>query len=102
MSKDIKKKRIRKNSKASNCTIIWTVSAWRQLSKFSPHKYLALCYTAKNDTKGEFVMNNTNNTRESRTEEKRGCLALAPTGERLIASLSVLGWLTFLIKFAIV
>ena len=47
-------------------------------------------------------MNNTNNTRESRTEEKRGCLALAPTGERLIASLSVLGWLTFFIKFAIV
>ena len=46
-------------------------------------------------------MENTNSRQESRPQDKKGCLALAPTSERLIASLSVLGWLTFLIKFAI-
>ncbi len=46
-------------------------------------------------------MENTNIRTNSETKGKKGCLALAPTSERLIASLSVLGWLTFLIKFAI-
>ena len=41
-------------------------------------------------------------TTDNSTPKKKGCLALAPSGECLIASLSVLGWLTFLIKFAIV
>ena len=41
-----------------------------------------------------------NNT--STAKRKKGCLALAPSGECLLASLSVLGWLTFIIKFAIV
>ena len=41
-------------------------------------------------------------TNNSTAGRKKGCLALAPTGERLIASLSVLGWLTFIIKFAVV
>ena len=46
-------------------------------------------------------MENTNSRQASRQQDKKGCLALAPTSERIIASLSVIGWLTFIIKFAI-
>lgn len=53
--------------------------------------------------KGGAAMQNPNiTTTDNSTPKKKGCLALAPSGECLIASLSVLGWLTFLIKFAIV
>lgn len=54
-------------------------------------------------------MNNSNYTNyangangKSGERRTKGCLALAPGGEKLIAAMSVIGWLTFIIKFAVV
>lgn len=60
-------------------------------------------------------MNNSNNTNYTNNENvangvnrvtaarrTKGCLALAPGGEKLVAAVSVIGWLTFIIKFAVV
>ena len=38
----------------------------------------------------------------TKTADRKGYLLLAPTGERLIAAMSVVSWLVFIIKFAVV
>lgn len=48
-------------------------------------------------------MNNTNSTTRTGTvRAKKGYLGLAPGGQKLFAVMSAIGWLTFLIKFAVV
>ena len=38
----------------------------------------------------------------TKTADRKGYLLLAPGGERLIAAMSVVSWLVFIIKFAVV
>jgi hypothetical protein len=64
--------------------------------------------------KGDFIMNNffynncanssgeCDSRRTAAARRTKGCLAPAPGGEKLVAAVSVIGWLTFIIKFAVV
>lgn len=44
----------------------------------------------------------TNIKPEFSAQEQKGCMLLAPTAERIVAAMSVLGWLVFLVKFAMI
>ncbi len=49
-------------------------------------------------------MNNheTPTRRPAQTKTQKGCMHLAPGGEMVMAVMSIIGWLTFLVKFAII
>lgn len=50
------------------------------------------------------ILNNSNNhfNKNLNVQDQKGYMLLAPTGERMFTVLSVLGWLIFLFKFAII
>ena len=79
------------------------------LSKKIPHKSEFVCYNAKNDKGEDKFMNDNNFTQTAKIPQgckssagTSGYMHLAPGGERIMALLSIAGWITFLLKFAVI